>query len=68
MVVLIALTTIYKGLKRTNLQVNTNWQIKDGNTKENTKELPGHPGIMPSAYSSLCMQEVDLALLSCSLL
>lgn len=33
----------------------------------NTNELPGHPGIMPCADSSLCMEEVNLALLSCSL-
>lgn len=30
--------------------------------------LPGHPWVMPSADSGLCVEEVDLALLSCSLL
>lgn len=34
----------------------------------NTKELPGHPGVMPGADSSLRVEEVDLPLLSCSLL
>lgn len=34
----------------------------------NTKELPGYTGVMPGADSSLCVEEVDLTLLSCSLL
>lgn len=48
------------------LQKDTDLDNKD--EKYGPEGLPGNSGVMPGADSSLCVEEVDLTLLSCPLL
>lgn len=48
------------------LQKDTDLDTKD--EKYGPEGLPGNSGVMPGADSSLCVEEVDLTLLSCPLL